>query len=252
MQDKEIDRLFRSGLEDFEAEPQPEVWADIAGQLKAGKRKTKRIIYLNIAASVLLAIVAGGYFINQVKVNSKKPVQSAMVKNNMHQKVIIAADVTIARVNVNKVKRRTLLAVTKLHKLPQRSFKIESNQVVPVALITRPAEQLAMITERSTEVLKPVVPDTETPLHTTSFITERIAMVSGTNDVIAQIPQAKATVVAPAKKHRINSFGDLINVVVSKVDKRKDKIIEFTNTGDDESIISGLNLGLIKIIKHDQ
>jgi hypothetical protein len=77
------------------------------------------------------------------------------------------------------------------------------------------------------------------------FITKPVALT-------AQLPQAdKAIAAAPVKKRRIRSLGDLINVVVSKVDKRKDKIIEFSNTDDDEATITGVNLGIIKIKKQD-
>jgi hypothetical protein len=55
---------------------------------------------------------------------------------------------------------------------------------------------------------------------------------------------------APVKtRHKIHSLGDLINVVVAKVDKRKDKIIQFTDTDDGDSNITGVNLGVIKIKK---
>jgi hypothetical protein len=42
-----------------------------------------------------------------------------------------------------------------------------------------------------------------------------------------------------------------LNVVIAAVDKRKDKVIEFSNTDGDESSITGINLGIIKIKKEN-
>jgi hypothetical protein len=54
--------------------------------------------------------------------------------------------------------------------------------------------------------------------------------------------------VAPVKKRGIHSLGSLINTIVAKIDKREDKLIEFTDNEDDdsESTITGINLGIIK------
>jgi hypothetical protein len=68
--------------------------------------------------------------------------------------------------------------------------------------------------------------------------------------LIAQVPSKAAPVVAkPVKKHRIRSLGDVFNVVIAAVDKRKDKVIEFSNTDEDDATITGLNLGFIKVKK---
>ena len=66
----------------------------------------------------------------------------------------------------------------------------------------------------------------------------------------AQLPVADEPVAETVKpKHKIKTFGDLVNVVVRKIDKRKDKLIEFTDVDDDESTITGINLGVLKIKK---
>jgi hypothetical protein len=73
--------------------------------------------------------------------------------------------------------------------------------------------------------------------------------------VFASTPQVIPTQVAtankqaPAKKHKIRSLGDVFNVMIAAVDKRKDKIIEFSNTDGDDATITGVNLGIIKVKK---
>jgi hypothetical protein len=248
MQDKEIDQLFRSEFENFEIEPSPQVWGSITDKLAANKRKKTLYPYLSIAASILVVVAIGLYFIPQVKVNTKKPVQITAVKNNIEPKVIIAP---VKHNDLPKPSEKVIALVTKVNKVYKGSNIRRDNETKPTTIIDKPTEQIAAVTERNNEILKPTVPDIETPLSIKTQITDDAPLITRPNVLTAQVPQAKVIAAVPAKKHRINSLGDLINVVVSKVDKRKDKIIEFTNTEDDESTISGLNLGIIKIKKQE-
>ncbi|MFA6087805.1 MAG: hypothetical protein WC743_25830 [Mucilaginibacter sp.] len=251
MQDKEIDQLFRSEFEGFEIEPSPQVWGNIIDKLNADRRKKAFFPYLSIAASVLVVIAVGLYFIPQVKVRTKKPVQIAAAKNNNEPKVIIAPAVPVKENDLRKPSQGAIASVIKANKVHKGSKIRRDNATKPAEVIDKPIEQIAAVIERNNEILKPTVPDIETPLSIKTQITDDVPLITRPNVLIAQVPQAKVIAAAPAKKRRISSLGDLINVVVSKVDKRKDKIIEFTNTDDDESTISGLNLGLIKIKKQD-
>ncbi|QHS54345.1 hypothetical protein GWR56_01850 [Mucilaginibacter sp. 14171R-50] len=253
MQDKEIDRLFKSGLDNLEAEPSDKVWADITFGLDMKKRRWKT--YLSVAASLIILLSAGLYFMYGIK-DAEKPVQITAVKVNKPVKAIepiAAAPETIEPLLQKSV---ALNATTR----PRRQ-KVKNNTtpdvllapVVPVPHqeILQPATQLAQTVQKTEDDIKFVVPDKQTPLN------EKIIMpdeVSATPATLAAQPVtgAKTIAAAPAKKHRIRTLGDLINVVVSKVDKRKDKLIEFSDTKDeDESIVSGLNLGFIKIKKQD-
>jgi hypothetical protein len=45
---------------------------------------------------------------------------------------------------------------------------------------------------------------------------------------------------------RVKGIGGLVNFVIAQVDKREDKLIEFTES-DEGTEISGINLGLLKI-----
>ncbi|RYE28502.1 MAG: hypothetical protein EOP42_16695 [Sphingobacteriaceae bacterium] len=59
-----------------------------------------------------------------------------------------------------------------------------------------------------------------------------------------------ATPAEKVKHKHIRSFGDVVNLVMAKVDKREDKLIQFTDTDDgDESTVTGINLGIINIKK---
>jgi len=65
MQDKEFDKLFNQKFEDFEVEPSPWVWDNIAGELDGKKAKRTIMPWLSIAATVLVLITAGVLFLKQ-------------------------------------------------------------------------------------------------------------------------------------------------------------------------------------------
>jgi len=247
MQDKEIDQLFRSEFESFEIEPSPQVWVNITDKLNAGRRKTVLFPYLSIAASILVVVAVGLYFIPQVKVRAKKPVQIATAKNNIAPKAIIAPVAVIKEGGLAKPSERVITLAKNANKVHKGNNTLRDT----VEMINKSTEQIAAVAERNNEILKPTVPDIETPLNIRTQIEDNVPLITRPNVLAVQAPQAKVIAAVPAKRRRISSLGDLINVVVSKVDKRKDKIIEFTNTDEDESTISGLNLGLIKIKKQD-
>ena len=111
------------------------------------------------------------------------------------------------------------------------------------ATVNRGETVLAAVPE--TAITKPVVPD-DVPLTTknaevkTEFITK---------PVLAEMqPANKPVKPALGKKHKIHSLGDLFNVMIASVDKRKDKFIEFTDTDEGDNI-TGINLGIVKVKK---
>src|ERR1700744_1830410 len=59
MQDKELDNLFRSKLDDFETEPSAKVWENIDAGLKNGNRKRILLPLLSAAASIIVLVTAG-------------------------------------------------------------------------------------------------------------------------------------------------------------------------------------------------
>jgi hypothetical protein len=252
MQDKEIDQLFRSEFDDFEVEPSAAVWGNVTLQLDRKKRSLKT--YLSVAASLLILLSAGLYFVSQIKDDTNKPVQVAVVKNDKPVKEVIAPETASPKIAQLPVVRAIALntTVTSRKQKVRRVKQQHTLPVAPILVIAEPDQQLAQANHRSADAIKFVVPDKDTP------ILEKIAvpedMPFKTNILAAQTETVPKTMaVAPAKKRHIRSLGDLINVVVSKVDKRKDKLIEFSSTKDeDESIISGLNLGFIKIKREDK
>ncbi|WCT11338.1 hypothetical protein [Mucilaginibacter jinjuensis] len=123
--------------------------------------------------------------------------------------------------------------------------EIEQERSTPVEQQT-----LAALPEKEIKPIQAVVPDE--PLNVDKPAIPGVDDFKTTNKVASvPLPAIKPAKVA-AKKHGIRSFGDLINVVVAKVDKRQDKVIHFSDTDDDESNITGINLGFVKVKKEEK
>jgi hypothetical protein len=267
MQDNEFDELFRSKLNDFEAEPSAGVWPGIARGLAAGERKKALMPFLSIAATILVLVTAGILFIPQ---KTKPTVQNKTAKNTKPVSTIpvikSSSGPDISKPKVSGKLNEQSVAVNRAPvSHPNKTTKditdkniaalnptVKKEPIVTPVEVVKPDEQPQMIaaTQKTQDGTKAVVPDKETPL--TIKQSSDVAASLDTKPVIAatQSPAINKPDYAAVKpKHKIRSLGDFINVVVAKVDKRRDKIIEFSNTDDDESNITGVNLGIIKIKK---
>lgn len=259
MQDKEFDALFRSKLEDFEAEPSANVWPEIEAELSPGKRRSAWVAVLSIAAC-LLAVTAFGWWIldsKPVKNASQQmayhPVQQTKKQLDLkHDTVAPAAN--IANMNAIAIVKPQHKVVQKLIEKQASAKPAAEGTPATDPSITKPDEQTALASTQNTR--GELIPDA----------TEHIALKINAPEVIKidppvniKIPQT-AIAMVPSKqaqpktvKHRAHTLGDLINKVVASVDKRKDKFIEFTDTDDDdESNITGINLGILKIKKENK
>jgi hypothetical protein len=244
MQDKEIDQLFRSGLDNYEIEPSGHLWGNIATQIDANKKPWK--VYLSIAASLLILLTAGLYFVSQIKDVRKKPLQVVIVENNKPAKAIIKPLVASQKAIVPRSEKAIAFNTIKSRKQKVKTVNVLPAQSVDLQL----AQQPVKVVQIPADAVTFVVPDKATPFNE-KIIPENVPFKASTTPEQQSVTKTMAA--APAKKHRLRNLGDLINVVVSKVDKRKDKLIEFSDTSDeDESVVSGLNLGFIKIKKQDQ
>lgn len=261
MQDKEFDELFRSKLEDFEVEPSKSLWDNIAAEVVIDRKNRSALPFISIAASVLVLITAGVFFIPKFKqVGDTKPPVTAGVKTGTKPQINIAPVKADAIIKTTEPFHVLAVTVTpQVHRIKQTIKK--QNSSLPAVKIedVNNEQQIAQVALKAAPqnnvVLTPVKPD----MNANAVIAQTTFAPTITNEVklnpvsslAAQQMPAKTVAAVQPKKHRIRSFGDLINVVVSKVDKRKDKLIEFSNKDDDESLITGINLGIIKVKKEE-
>jgi len=247
MRDKDLDKLFQSALNDYETEPSAKVWTGIAGELDAGKRKKVWLPLLSIAAGIALLITAGVLFIPK-EVKPTKPDVLAAVKPTVVAPQTPATQPTVAQNN-----KPANVAMVPANNLANNKTKTHKRGIIKPVII-QPAqdmiiqdEQLVLASAKpDQQPIKPVLPDMSIPI-TEKHIEDQPTMTNAPVTASAQVAAAKPAV--PAKKHKIRSLGDVFNVMIAAVDKRKDKIIEFSNTDEDDATITGVNLGIIKVKK---
>ena len=248
MQDKEFDDLFRSKFEDFEVQPSAEVWQNIDAEL-SGKKKKSIFSMLSIAASVLIALTAGVLFIpKQGTVKPNKEDTSAVVKAipstikpESSAKLVNSSEKHLVKqtTKANQAKIRTVTAGQQEQLKPSERKGTKPEDQPLVASTGRPMQNESIKQEpiELTEAISVAVKKTE----------DNSAISLPVQPALASSQPAKTK--PTTKKHGIRNFGDIVNLVVAKVDKRKDKLIQFSDTDDDESVISAVHLGALKIKK---
>jgi hypothetical protein len=244
MQDKEFDDLFRSKLDNFEVEPSAQVWQNIDTELSGRKRKSI-FPMLGIAASVLILLIAGILFIPKNRaVKHNRPDSNKVAVNKVRQAIVKqVAALKIPVKHINKVSQSEKMKNT-------IGSKAQYAQVIAKEETVKPEQQpvLAAVNKKAEDDTKQIELDPAPSALKHNDNDATISIPSQPVLALAQTPAEK--VPKPAvKKRGIHNFGDLVNLVVAKVDKRKDKLIQFTDTDDDESMISAVHLGTLKIKK---
>lgn len=256
MQDKEFEELFRSKLDAFETEPSGKVWPGIVDGLDAAKRTRNRATWLSIAASVLLLAGFSAWLISKqqpgliktaVSGGIAKTQKPAPVGNTFAKPLKAQLPATVQPA----IKPSNQVAYAE----PEKDAEISAVKSADTAHIQQMLpikrdEPLIADMPQKMPVSKPVVPDQVIQLTVKSSIDRLPGSPQLADNVAAQGKANNRTDTTTLKrKPRIHSFGDLVNLVVAKLDKRKDKLIEFTDDGDGDSNVTGVNLGIVKIKK---
>jgi hypothetical protein len=251
MQDKDFDQLFRSKLDGLEVQPATKVWANIEAEI-GGKKKRSLAPIWSIAAAVLVLLGVGTWFLvnkpvkikqNQVAQRVQPKRQIEMVKATqpkVTEQVLINTPVIgikEAKQPVNQIAYLKHKASATNHTVAEQAKPAIKEAVTQVD--SQPAQILAAVPNKT--VVRPVVPDMALAVTTTIETPE--VKPNATVAVTANEPEKRV------KKRGIRSLGGLINAVIAKVDKREDKLIEFTESDEDQSNVTGVNLGIIKIKK---
>ncbi|MBS1503961.1 MAG: hypothetical protein JST32_17965 [Bacteroidetes bacterium] len=253
MQDKELDDLFRGKLENLEAEPSESVWTGIDTTINGRSRNKYLLPLLGIAASIVVLVTAGILFIPGNNENNgsvqpgsriasaKKPAPQAEIKPT--------AGFEEPKVAVTKKSARYIKAVTRRPAAQELVRKVTDHKPLSanepmLAAVTPKQEQVKPVITTSPDNSQIVKPNAKIDSAATLAVTKPAAVVKQ--------PPVQQPAAPTAKKHGIHNFGDLVNVVMAKVDKRKDKAIEFSDDEDDEATLTAVNIGPIKIRRQDK
>lgn len=260
MSDKEFDQLFNAKLADLEIEPSAELWGKIVPEIPGGKGKSGLAPMMSIAATLVILLTAGLLFMprtQKLALHGKYDPQQTINEPvaAVTQQPSVAEDMLdVAPEQQRVAEHPQTLAVVK-H--PTVS-KVGNKVVDPV--ISNPVDTMQNIAHvKPMTIVKPDHQDN--PVIKASIPTNTIANVAPKADQL--INPAKAIAMNPqetksqeaVKKKKIHSLGDLLNVVIAKVDKRDKKIIQFASSSDDDDDdllnVTGINLGPIKVKKQN-
>lgn len=261
MQDKEFDDVFRAKLDNFEAEPTSQVWYGITEGLDGKRRYRTLLPWLSIAASITVLVAAGILFMPKKETNNVK----AGVKNDIaktpaplvvkqgtapsqHTEIIKPAASAVKNpvnsiARVKPAKTTTINEANKPESAPVNAAKVEN-------IVKQQEQPILAAVEPKPEAISPGVSDMPTQLTAGQTIDAAPAVTQPTPALTAQL--AKTDAASVKAKRRVHGIGGFLNTVIAAVDKRKDKIIEFSNSDDDESSnITAINLGVLKFKKNE-
>lgn len=230
IRDKEFDQLFRDKFEAAEMQPSADLWGNIAGRLKPGRRRKLPVYWL--AAAVILVVIGIGLIMPETE------------KIRLHGRTDLTA------VTVPAVVPRPLEITT-----PESQASASDYQSTPLIIAPRLKPEVestialrAVQPERVKDRLKNVVP-AEIVKEVVPPLKEPVPVVISDPVLASANEEEIKDDVAPGEKTTYNkgirNVGDVINFVVNKIDRREKKIIQF-DTDDDNSSVIALNIGFIK------
>ncbi|WP_345948465.1 hypothetical protein ABDD95_16615 [Mucilaginibacter sp. PAMB04274] len=253
MQDNELDDLFRTKLGNLEVEPSARVWGNISAELGTPQKRSLAPVW-SIAASILVVLGIGSLFLlnkpakvaqNQVAVNRNKPLVKTIERE---VKLKMRLPEALQTSTYEQPAIQNVMQVTGVKHRISSGNQLSNKRIEPA---NEPANDQPTV--------QPVPVLAAVPAQTIpNAVVPEMALSNklDENDAAALKPITQPAV-EPAMAHQpekrrkrgISTLGGLINAVVAKVDKREDKLIEFTETDDDQANVTGLNLGIIKIKK---
>lgn len=216
MQDKDLDQLFRNVFADAEAPAPTNGWSGIAKKLD--KPNKNRPVLFWMAATMVGALLTITLVFNQEeKIQLRAP------------QIALQPPVPLP-----------VVAPTKEYKeVPKRYAEEKVSErkretIEPAKAAQTPEEVLAQVVHdapvQTVENERPTVPVSD------GVIYAQLDPVTPSGDTVDDSDQPE---------NRIRNVGDLVNLVIGKVDKREKKLLRFNTTDDDSSLI-GLNIGFLK------
>ncbi|MCO5948894.1 hypothetical protein [Mucilaginibacter flavidus] len=257
MQDKEFDTLFRSKLENFEAAPTSQVWDGIVEGLHGKRRYAVLLPWLSIAASVLVLVASGVLFIPQ-KTAVKPSASHEIAKTQVTPQVIKPSPAIPQQQSIAQIPAVATAPVNRMAQVRPVKTNVQAPvtntapETVPANVnAAQPHEQQIIAAVQPKEVISPEAPGSQTQVVAPQTVDMPVA--AAIKPVIAAaMPNIvdKQSIASARPKHKAHGIGGFLNTVIAAVDKRKDKIIEFTDSDDDdESNITAVNLGILKFKK---
>ena len=243
IQDKDFDQLFKDRFEDAEITPSRDLWSSIESEIEPKKKRIIPIYWLSAAAILIIATVgimvyqqqdvAPKQYANNVATNMSPVIVEPQVKDSLVSNTELTKDV--AKALPAHVKPSTTLVQTAVK---ENAKPIEKQKVISEPDIQKQETMIAKAEEPKKDI--------KTKIEEAVFKTkEETVLAANVNEVIADEVIDSSY---PAERKGIRNVGDVVNLIVNTMDKRKDKVIQF-RTDDDDSSISVVNIGPFRIGK---
>ena len=251
--DKELDKLFQQRFEDLQVEPSTQVWEKISKGLDNRKpgRKSFSIFWM-AAASVIVVLSAGLWFTkpDQEMHLQKSP---AMLNKNSLELAQLPVIEDVKQPALAEVKQVSIAAAIVEFSVDE-SLKMDPklvNQPLLVLPEIKPEEEQATLIMASNTATKPIlgqskqtiaVPSRFSGDQSTPAISQPVLLTSISKQASSFFEDDRSS----ARNKKVKGIGGLVNFIIAQVDKREDKLIEFTES-DEGTEISGINLGILSI-----
>lgn len=245
IRDKDFDQLFKDAFADAEVTPSKDLWSNIESEIAPKKKRIIPIYWLSAAAILLIATVGILVYQQQNATSEGKQLANNTIEKAQpvtQQPIVID---TVAKV-VEPVKDVTpVLPVQTSPAIVVAKTKVKQS-IKPVV------EKQTIITAPEMQKQETVVAKVEEPKKDIKTKIEE-AILQPNEEIVTASNLTAIKTDGPINDNEqsnksIRNMGDVINLIVNKVDKRKDKLIQF-RTDDDDSSLSSINIGPFKIGK---
>jgi hypothetical protein len=231
MEDKDFDRLFKDQFEGAEITPSANLWSNIEKELSP-KKKVVLPAYWMAAAVVAIAIMVG------LLRPKSEPIRlrgsADVVASTLKTDAVAPSKIEEQVVSEEKQEEGTPLVIAA--RLNENDVKKDFATMQPIVESSHPVNM---------------------EVQSTPAVIAQVASEAPVDDVMmarVETPQQAAVSTEEEQPERkgIRNVGDIINIVVNKVDKRDKKLIQFNTDEDDNSSVVAINIGFLRFNKRDK
>lgn len=247
IQDKDFDQLFKDAFADAEVTPSRDLWHNIEGEIAPKKKRIIPVYWLSAAAILLIATI--GILVYQQQDGSKSGKQLASNTVERTKSVVLTPVVKDSAKVVIEPVENTAPILPVNPKPANILVKTKLKQAV------KPVEKLHIVTAPEMQKQETVITQVEEPKKDIKTKIEE-AILQPKEEIVTAANLSTVKVDDPINDNEqsnkgIRNVGDVVNLIVNKMDKRRDKLIQF-RTDDDDSSLSSINIGPFKIGKRNK
>ncbi|HSO88398.1 MAG TPA: hypothetical protein VLQ91_17730 [Draconibacterium sp.] len=193
--EKNIERIIREKLENFQVTPAPHIWDNLQSQLAARRRKKRMVLagWISAAAVVVLAFLAGWYFNDNLKTSKNEVVKNEIIQAEMsgNEEVIHSEETTV----------ENSLSAASEAKNSNYSGSPEKNQLAGVSAVSS-----------KTTLIKTSAPGN----NINSRENINLIMLEGVNAQVAQNQHTKTELAIHTKTIQVNTLSEQEQMLIAE------------------------------------